>query len=51
MLVSTLLGGLFTTAGLALSYGPDLATGPVIILLAGLTYLVTAAVHTLARGR
>ncbi len=49
MLAAVVLGALFTTGGLALSYGPDLATGPVIILLAGGTYLLTAAIQGLGR--
>jgi zinc transport system permease protein len=35
MLIATGLGALFTTLGLALSFGPDLPTGPTMILLAG----------------
>ena len=42
MLLSTILGGLITTTGLALSYAPDLPPGPVIILLAGIVYLFSA---------
>ena len=34
---------ILTAGGLALSYGPDLPSGPVIIVLAGLAYLGTAA--------
>ena len=49
LLAAVVLGALFTTGGLALSYGPDLATGPVIILLAGGTYLLTAAIRGLGR--
>lgn len=49
MVAAVLLGAFFTTAGLALSYGPDLATGPVIILLAGGTYLLTAAIRGFGR--
>ena len=49
MLAAVGLGALFTMGGLALSYGPDLATGPVIILLAGGTYLLTAAIRGLGR--
>ncbi len=41
MLIATLLGSIFTTGGLALSYGPDLPVGPTIILLAGFTYVVS----------
>jgi len=40
MLVSVGLSALFTTAGLALSYGPDLPSGATIIVLAGAAYLV-----------
>jgi zinc transport system permease protein len=43
MLVATLLGGLFTSSGLAISYGPDLPVGPTIVLLAGAIYLLAAA--------
>ena len=52
MLVSTLLGALLTSSGLALSYAPDLPPGPTIILLAGGTYLIAALTHrALARRR
>ena len=39
MVFSALLSGIFTTAGLALSYGPDLPAGATIIILAGAVYL------------
>jgi zinc transport system permease protein len=42
MLIATLLGGVFTSTGLALSYGPDLPAGPTMILLAGTVYVVSA---------
>jgi len=42
MLIATLLGCVFTTGGLALSYGPDLPAGPTMILLAGFTYVISA---------
>jgi len=42
MLVATLLGMIFTGAGLALSYEPDLPAGATIILLAGVAYLCSA---------
>ncbi len=42
MLLATLMGGLFTSGGLALSYSPDLPVGPTIILLAGFVYLMSA---------
>jgi zinc transport system permease protein len=40
--VATLIGLLLTSGGLALSYAPDLPTGPTIILLAGALYLISA---------
>jgi len=42
MLLSTVLGSLFSIFGLALSYQPDLPAGPSIILLAGLVYILSA---------
>lgn len=52
MLIATLLGGVFTSAGLALSYGPDLPAGPTMILLAGSVYVVSAVLsRVLARRR
>ena len=42
MFVATLLGIVFTGAGLALSYEPDLPAGATIILLAGVAYLFSA---------
>ena len=44
MLIATGLGALFTTLGLALSFGPDLPTGPTMILLAGCVYILSALV-------
>lgn len=44
MLIATGLGALFTTLGLALSFGPDLPTGPTMILLAGGVYILSALV-------
>ena len=44
MLLAALLSMLFTTAGLALSYTPDLPPGPVTIVLAGAAYLAVAVV-------
>lgn len=41
MALATGLGFIFTTGGLALSYGPDLPTGAMIVLVAGVAYLVT----------
>jgi zinc transport system permease protein len=43
------LGIAFTGGGLALSYSPDLPSGPVIIVLAGVAYLLAAFVRRGAR--
>ncbi len=52
MAIATLLGCTFTSAGLALAYGPDLPAGPTMILLAGAVYVVSAlASGLLAAGR
>jgi zinc transport system permease protein len=40
MALSTVLTVLFTTAGLAVSYGPDLPAGATTIIIAGTTYLL-----------
>ncbi len=42
MLLATLVGGIISVSGLALSYGPDLPAGPTIILLAGAIYVISA---------
>ena len=42
MVLSAIFAGLFTTAGLAISYGPDLPPGATTIVLAGAVYLVVA---------
>jgi zinc transport system permease protein len=42
MLVAALLGILFTSSGLFLSYEPDLPAGATIILVAGVTYLLSS---------
>lgn len=47
MITSCFLCAGFTTVGLAVSYGPDLPAGPTIIILAGCTYLIAAAVSYL----
>ncbi|WP_020393752.1 metal ABC transporter permease [Thiolinea disciformis] len=39
MVIATVLGSIFTSGGLALSYAPDLPAGPTIILLAGSAYV------------
>jgi zinc transport system permease protein len=43
MLLATGLSMAFTTAGLALSYGPDLPAGATIVVLAGAGYLLVVA--------
>lgn len=50
MLFATLLGSAFTSAGLALSFTPDLPSGPTIILLAGACYICSAVVSGLLKG-
>jgi zinc transport system permease protein len=50
MLFATLLGSAFTSAGLALSFTPDLPSGPTIILLAGACYICSAVVSGLLNG-
>lgn len=42
MLLSTVISGLFCTTGLTCGYITNLPPGPCIIMIAGLTYLVTA---------
>ncbi|MDC1123144.1 iron chelate uptake ABC transporter family permease subunit [Nitrospinaceae bacterium] len=49
MFLATLLGMLFTTGGLALSYQPDLPPGPTIILLAGAFYLVSLVLNQIKK--
>ncbi|HEY5496978.1 MAG TPA: metal ABC transporter permease [Syntrophales bacterium] len=40
MALATVLTALFTTAGLAVSYGPDLPAGATTIIIAGIAYLL-----------
>ncbi|RMG32901.1 MAG: metal ABC transporter permease, partial [Gammaproteobacteria bacterium] len=42
MVIATLLSGLLSTLGLAMSYTPNLPPGPAIVLLAALTYLMSS---------
>jgi zinc transport system permease protein len=51
MVLATLLGGCFTTAGLALSYAPDLPAGPTIVLLAGAVYIASAVLSRMIAER
>jgi zinc transport system permease protein len=46
MLLSALLSAIFTTMGLALSYGPDLPAGATTILLAASVYVVVKLTST-----
>jgi len=41
MILSIILSMFFTSAGIALSYGSDLPSGPVIIVIAGVSYLLS----------
>lgn len=49
MIAASLLSALFTTAGLAASYGPDLPAGAVIVTLSGAAYLAALAGSALYR--
>ena len=44
MLSAILLGAVFTSCGIAFSYGPDLPAGATIILCAGVCYLISTVV-------
>ena len=48
MILASILGALFTTSGLIVSYEPNLPAGATIIVIAGLAYLFAAAVKGLA---
>jgi zinc transport system permease protein len=48
MILASLLGGVFTTSGLIVSYQPNLPAGATIILVAGLAYLLATALKGLA---
>ncbi|MBV5309670.1 metal ABC transporter permease [Chromatium okenii] len=47
MLIATLLGSVFTTLGLGLSYQADLPAGPIMILCAGCVYIISAIMRHL----
>ena len=49
MVVSALLGGLFTSGGLTLSYGPDLPAGSTMVVVAGTAYLLSTLVGPLRK--
>jgi len=50
MALSILVSACFTTAGLALSYGPDFPAGATIIVVAGTVYILAAAGKGLGRA-
>jgi zinc transport system permease protein len=49
MVLATLLGVLFTSGGMAISFGPDLPAGATIILLTGGAYLLSTVATGLQR--
>ncbi len=51
MLLAVVLGMLFTSAGLAVSYQPDLPAGATIILIAGISYLLSTVLNGVLRRR
>jgi len=51
MALSTLLTVFFTTAGLAVSYGPDLPAGATTIIIAGIVYLLVISGFRIFRVR
>ena len=51
MALATVFSILFTTAGLAISYQPDLPAGATVIVLAGAVYLVVVIGARLLRPR
>ena len=52
MLISSIICALFTTSGLALSYGPDYPAGATAIIIAGAAYLgATTFKWAVSRGR
>ena len=48
MILASVLGAVFTTSGLIVSYEPNLPAGATIILIAGLAYLLATALKGLA---
>ena len=48
MILASLLGAVFTTSGLIVSYQPNLPAGATIILIAGLAYLLATVLKGLA---
>jgi zinc transport system permease protein len=48
MIIASVLGALFTTSGLIVSYQPNLPAGATIIVIAGLAYLLATVLKALA---
>ena len=48
MILASLLGAVFTSSGLIVSYGPNLPAGATIIVIAGLVYLLATVLKGLA---
>jgi len=48
MILASLLGAVFTSSGLIVSYGPNLPAGATIIVIAGLAYLLATVLRALA---
>jgi len=51
MIMSTLLGAVFTTSGLWLSYTFDMASGATIILVSGITYVLSLGCKSLVKRK
>tara|TARA_Y100001936_G_scaffold251326_1_gene306870 strand:- start:1163 stop:2611 length:1449 start_codon:yes stop_codon:yes gene_type:complete len=49
MILASIIGVVFTTSGLAISYQPDLPPGPTIILLAGSFYLISLILNQIKK--
>jgi len=48
MIIASILGALFTTSGLIVSYEPNLPAGATIVVIAGLAYLLATVIKGLA---
>jgi len=48
MIIASILGALFTTSGLIVSYQPNLPAGATIVVIAGLAYLLATVLKGLA---
>jgi zinc transport system permease protein len=48
MIIASILGALFTTSGLIVSYQPNLPAGATIVVIAGLAYLLSTVIKGLA---